>query len=153
MKWSCVSGGTCIENVLGTYNSLAECQAALVPANFTGGQCEGILYNVEVRGRVVRRSAEEPNGLTFNQVIFSGQPPNDNPYIFASLAGKITSVTATVTNGSCSVFVLYNNGAQQAEWFLGNFGYPDARFLDFRVAIVRVDGNPDNCGNPPPRCP
>ena len=88
-----------------------------------------------------------------NQIIFFGQPPNDNPYTFASLAGKITSVTATVTGGSCSVFVSYNNGTQQTNWFLGDFGYPNARFLDFRVAIVRVDGNPDNCGSLPPTCP
>lgn len=151
-KWSC-SGGVCSPDANGIYNSQAECEAALVPANFTGGQCVGVSYNVEVRGRVVRRSVEEPNGLTFNQVLFFGQPPNDNPYVFPSLMGKITSVTATVTNGSCSVFVSYNNGTQQTNWFLGDFGYSNARFLDFRVTIVRVDGLPDNCGNPPPTCP
>jgi hypothetical protein len=149
-KWSC-SGGVCSPDANGIYNSQAECEAALIPANFTGGQCPApAAYRISF-------AYEDAGGTTWYQNGFaSSQFATTNPAITGTpqgnYLGKITSVQAYVDPVYHPLLkAIFVNGvyngllAGQYTWYVVN---------NFRVyRIERVDGLPDNCGNPPPTCP
>jgi len=125
-KWSCVSGGTCVEDALGIYNSQAECQAALIPPQFSGGQCAGRLY-------------ETGATITVDGVV------NYDGY-FAVLGGAIGALF--IRDGN--YYFTYNSGAN--EYSLGGTtsgGKPRSVVLKVRP----YDGLPDTCGNLPYTCP
>ena len=160
MKWSCVSGGNCVEDVLGTYNSLAECQAALVPAPFTGGQCVSVLYELNIQFTV--------DYLNGSDVQVGGSTGNVQ---FINVPGKIISVTSPTINIYSGDFVgvvvqdiivTYTSGFQAGTLalsdinppFPASFGATKWRLNSITdITVVREDAGPDTCGNPPLQCP
>lgn len=146
MKWSCVSGGNCVEDVLGTYNSLAECQAALIPPSFIGGQCLSIQYLVGT----VFSLYDSGGGLVVTTTI-SGE-------FRQSLWGAITGVRAGRMFGTSgpfgvSFFGRDGVGAPFTLFYSTGFTSIGEYVVIESVDLERVDGNPDNCGNPPSTCP
>ena len=142
-KYSC-TGGVCAIDALGTYNSLAECEAALIPPPYTGGQCVGVPYYVFVRcsftnGDVQYCAGANPGTSSdLATYIGSGQAV---PY-----SGKILSVTSAIVGGLVEYYI---NGPLAAYFFLSG-----RTFSSFAVvSVTRVDGNPDTCGNLPSTCP
>ena len=139
-KWSCV-GGTCVEDVLGTYNSQAECEAALVPPTFTGGQCVGGSYYVQVQG--VRTS----DGSTFTSWNSGSGSPTGSPNGLTNL-GPISGLNWS-NSGSQTIWRVQTNGVDSP--FLNGFLFFNSTSLSI-IQVIRTDGI-DNCGNPPSSCP
>lgn len=171
MKWSCVSGGTCVEDVNGIYNSQAECQAALIPPSFTGGQCRNVVYRVWMvwdgkmcpsgeTGTVYGQT--EAGRMTFNT------PPTDALIREAGIriVGTQQSVRFVSYFGEFAIWVIryldVNNVFQELQFTSGvNAAEVSSCLGGFQVfgqsarifKVLREDGLPDNCGNPPSTCP
>lgn len=147
-KWSC-SGGVCSLDANGTYNSQAECEAALIPPTFSGGQSAGVNYFVRVK-------AVYPNGDTWYSM---GGNPLRNSTAFASnqkapQTGAITSVR-WIPATRATVLYLTANGVEAifGEGIIANNFtnvYPTSVTIDL---VERVDGLPDTGGNLPSTCP
>ena len=154
-KWSCVSGGTCVEDALGTYNSLAECEAALVPPSFTGGQCL-TLYRLVFRAEVIYSDFSWTPVGTFvdRNARGVGAQLNGFPGALTNIGTPYDSGTGggsgwifNVTSSTAGVFVATTD-------FLGIGSTSSVRYgLPVLISVTRDDGNPDNCGNAPPSCP
>ena len=109
------------------------------PPTFSGGQCVGVFYEVNLFVRI-----------------------NNNPFDFpawnGTLVGKITAVDTLITNLAppgnppayyVEIVVRHNDGA--ANYSLLNSGpYPSRPTVtELRVGVRRKDLQPDTCGNPP----
>jgi hypothetical protein len=153
-KWSC-SGGVCSLDANGTYNSQAECQAALIPPLFTGGQCVGKNYRIQV---AVTYTDGTFYGTLINGVLAQSTTPLTDAQMRTSgknVLGAISSVTfGTVQfNGKfIKVNGIENDGT--------SFGFALARnfntYQPLSIAVYRIittDGSADNCGDPPSTCP
>ena len=129
-KWGC-SGGVCSPNPNGIYNTQAQCEAALIPPPFQGGQCSA---NYFIQGF---RSG------SWVSLPIEGQG-------FVSVLGPIIAITYIGT-GSPSVYrfrVDRGNGLSSVVATSGfEFPFPSA------TRPLRAGGNPDNCGNLPSTCP
>jgi len=139
MKWSCVSGGSCVEDASGTYNSQAECQAALVPANFTGGQCAGVAYTILLNGTVTYAD----NGDFF--VTYTDRNEGTR-------TGPLSNLRVWARNTGNSLFLTGTANGVPFESFLASTG-GNNRPLNGSGVSITVNGSPNNCGNPPPSCP
>ena len=153
-KWKCV-GGVCIKAADGTYNSQAECEAALVPATFTGGQCVGLAYRIQV---AVTFGDGTFYGTLINGLIQQSVTPLTDVQMRASgknFAGPISSVDfGTVQYNGTYVRVngIENDGTSNGFALARSFN----TLLPLSISVVRIitfDGSADNCGNPPPTCP
>lgn len=99
---------------------------------FTGGQCQGVVYNVKIRK--IRISSGE----------------NDGEPSFL-VTGKIVGIGSNY-NASTGITTTYLEAG-------GGMGQPEIKVLDTStvgirhryeyIHIIRVDGNADNCGDPP----
>lgn len=139
-KWSC-SAGVCSLDPNGSYSSQAECEAALIPPPFTGGQCVGGLYYVQVRG--VRTS----DGSTYTSWNAGGGFITASPNGLVN-NGKITGLTWSNSLGS-TVWRVKSNGVDSV--FLNGFLFFESTSLTI-AQVIRTDGA-DNCGNLPSTCP
>jgi hypothetical protein len=139
-KWRC-SGGVCAPDPNGNYNSQAECEAALVPPTFTGGQCVGGSYYVQVQG--VRTS----DGSTYTSWNSGGGGVTTSPNGLTN-NGKITGLTWS-NSGGLTVWRVKSNGVDSP--FLNGFLFFNSTSLSI-IQVIRTDGI-DNCGNPPSSCP
>lgn len=149
-KWSC-SGGVCSLDENGIYNSQAECEAALIPANFTGGQCPApVRYKMSFAYEDAGGTTWYQNGL--GSSLFATTNPASTGTPQGSYLGKITSVQAYVDPVYHPLLkAIFINGAHNGLLAGQYTGYV---VNNFRVYLIeRVDGLPDNCGNPPPTCP
>jgi hypothetical protein len=129
-KWSCVSGGNCVPDALGVYNTEAECLAALVPPIFTGGQCVGgdlyaVIYSLN-----------------------KGGVPWQTNVQFGNLVGG--KIGGPFISGGTILFT-YNSGLNNGTISGTTVGGEPVVLTAFRVE--RQGGAPDNCGNAPPTCP
>jgi hypothetical protein len=100
-----------------------------IPAGFEGGQCDGVLYQFHAK-------LVDTNGHVY------GDNPYGNP-----VAGAISSVSTGQIGQDPTLRIIYTNPAGQGSLSLG---YTIDIFPSAQVTLVRVDGQPDNCGNPPP---
>ena len=146
-KWSC-SAGVCSLDPNGSYSSQAECEAALIPPDFNGGQCS-VPYNINYTAF----------GNTF--------PPYGEPTSLVSgsvtLTGKIRGTACIVTASGSSgqnwryVWYIYTDpipaGFPIYTDSVAGFLVSDPRGYLRIDSIVRSDGLPDNCGNLPSTCP
>lgn len=129
-KWSC-SAGVCSLDPNGIYNSQAECEAALIPPPFTGGQC--------IKAYDVYITATYPFSSPFNGV---------EQYV-GRLLGRINIFEyADPVSPQYGVAIEYESGVRGILAFDTNT--PKVTLISARV--VAVDGI-DNCGNPPSSCP
>ena len=124
----------------------------LTPPTYTGGQCEGILYNINYRDRTYNVS--NCNLVTDQDFTIQGTGALGEPYFFPTGQTVVTSC-----NG------LSNATVEQGEWRLptgsgdivlsgGVFNDPSGQAsppLSEAIinAVSRVDGLPDDCGDPP----
>jgi hypothetical protein len=130
-RWAC-SGGVCSLSPIGIYNSQAECEAALIPPPFTGGQC--------IKDYEVYITASYPFASPFNGVEqFVG---------IRNGAINISEFTTLVPSPQYGISVTWNSGANSFLYFDTN--QPGVTLISARV--VAVDGI-DDCGNAPSSCP
>lgn len=155
LKWSC-SGGVCSPDANGIYNSQAECEAALIPPPFTGGQCLGVAYAVQFL--VTFSSSPSLYGL----YIAGGNTPLQETQYTDLQMTIFTGQFETTTTGISSIgFVRRQaNGAFVTINGIDNNTFtPNQNFntsVSTSIQIVRVlrkDGLPDNCGDLPSTCP
>lgn len=103
---------------------------------FSGGQCP-TMYDVT---------------LLKNAVLGNGDPKPGYPdSITVRGMGPVEGFIITQDPGSVQViFVVFADGNDYA----GNLNLPDEEFVNCAITnIVRLDGLPDNCGDPPPETP
>lgn len=136
-KWKCISG-VCVIDSTGTYDSQAECQAALIPPPFMGGQSLDITYTITVTVRYTG---------TFGVIRTTTQS-----FFFV---GKILSVVvATYTSdGSIGKCTLVTTSTISNEVIAVAYGVAEFPYEILSVSIVRSDGLPDTGGNLPSTCP
>jgi hypothetical protein len=150
-KWSC-SGGVCSPDANGIYNSQAECEAALVPPLFTGGQCAGTLYTIVWRWRQFQTSD--------GALIYDSQASFYPTGITSDAFGKLDNFE--IVNGQ----VLAGSSNPQNGFFLGYVGDSTPKFhtgasgsfrfgtgITNEITIQSISGSPDNCGDLPSTCP
>jgi len=131
-KWKCVNG-VCVQDANGVYASLAECQAALMPSDATGGMCAGVSYTAFFTYDVFQN-----NVFQFNV--------NRNPLIV--LTGSVISSRLTTPSGSSVVYtIVHAGGTSNAQLATG------LPVITVQNLNVEIEGSPNNCGNPPPSCP
>ena len=130
-KWSCFAG-VCSPDPNGIYNSQAQCEAALIPPPFTGGQCAGIFYTVTAIDIT-------PSGYS-NPIFLTPNTP-----FTVNLSGTIGVPVQVATN---TWGIPYNSGANTH-----NRSNPFGLIGIQIISVVRADGQPDNCGNLPSTCP
>lgn len=100
----------------------------ITPPPFAGGQCEDVQYNVFARGLPA----------------FGGEITQQSGAVF----GPIVGILRTPTGGGGGVFI----GLQARDTLTTAFGVTtsEANAPSWRIInVVRVDGQPDNCGDPP----
>lgn len=107
-----------------------------VPGPFTGGQCVGVLYQVNYTYTVTDTPfSSSVNGrgpISLNVEAIPQNPPNSN------FIGEIIFWTGEPNE---SVFQVYNFSR-------------DSMTQQLTItSVVRLDGNPDNCGDPGPSIP
>lgn len=135
-SWSC-AGGVCSQTGSGPYATKAECEAALIPPPFTGGQCAGAPYT-----------------LFYNYTLREAAPPNA---IAGSGSGSKSGIgpvsgISKVDDGTFTTYsVVFANGTQFA-FSVGNASFI-VRSDELFQSVVRLDGLPDDCGNLPSTCP
>ena len=144
-KWICING-TCTKNPLGTYNSKAECEAN-VTNNFIGGQCSAS-YHVYTNG-------------TYNGIPSDFYVSNDNngdvELIIIGPIKFLQIITITITppfgGQPYDVWGLVYQDGSKAVFFNKQFEIAEiSKSSVGGLNLVRIDGNPDNCGNPDRYC-
>lgn len=104
---------------------------------FTGGQCVGVLYNVQYT-------------FEYESNFNPGVPVSVTQQPFTGIIGPIVSLTATQSGPRRFEYVAVHSGGAVTDTVLGPTTpvnttiIPGGRFW----TIIRVDGMPDNCGNP-----
>jgi hypothetical protein len=150
LKWSC-SGGVCSLDENGIYNSQAECEAALIPPPFTGGQCE-VQYKLQ---GYLRRNSSAFGNQTFGYF----DNPADSPVPLSANFGSLSigagfGGTAFISNGFGGGGVAFYNKAGVEQFSQGDINTSLLEPMTFTVVfLTRSDGLPDNCGDLPSTCP
>ena len=143
-RWSC-SGGVCSPNPSGVYTSQTQCEAALIPPSFMGGQCV-VIYTV-------RYILYQTNMAGVESLAFSGEETQNIQGAIG--AARVLLIGLTPSNGYEQVkWQIQSNGgyfqlASKAGG--GGLGVTSARVET--IFVSRLDGHPDNCGNLPSTCP
>lgn len=141
-RWKCLNG-VCIEDYSESspYATKSECEAALIPANFTGGQCVCAHYRVN---------------CSWNVIDLGGSPIATTTQL--AVWGPVTEISLVMNNSiSYGVRITARGGVSA-----GACGAPGQFTTDYRtgsgatnlrdIVITRLDGI-DNCGNLPATCP
>ena len=135
-KWKC-ENGVCVKSKFGIYNTKAECEAALIPPSFTGGQCEGVVY-------LVTAIFLDNTGAYYGGSLHYATR-------FARARGKITGIAKRIINPFLVSWVVVSS-LDGDKNILGLVGTDQAVSFT-NMTVARDDGNPDLCGNPKPTCP
>lgn len=151
--WGC-SGGICSENYLGSYNSLVDCQAALLPPIFSGGQSSGVEYAVTFRQTIISSGwgSNHLYGQTYRDVTRT----DINIFI-----GKIVSVELGIFENRSTFRVtdeqgrqtFPNDGGGSYNYYYSSYGGVYTTYDYTNIVFVRKDGIPDVGGSAPARCP
>jgi len=158
LRYAC-NNGTCYPRADGIYNTLAECNAALIPPEFMGGQ-DNVLYRIRYSfietqrdgcdGAVIRVTRREVLANSLYQGAITGITGNSTDCNFwdrnvDTLLSSIRIIHNNTQSGGQGAITLQDvtvNISQSATGFLSNFRI---------VGIIRADGQPDK--NLPSRCP
>lgn len=148
LRYAC-SDGSCYPKSSGRYATLADCQSALVPQNFTGGQCR-VQYFV-----VIQYNSKAKNLSTDTEFF------NQDNTVSQGVTGKILSISPYGDftgdpngSGTNAIKIVTEAGAilgLGASGFITNFPVEYTTTIN-NITITRVDNQPDNCGNPKPTC-
>lgn len=104
---------------------------------FRGGQCV-VEYQVQLEW-----SSGGYNGLTPYK---TGTTTSGNPTRIGPIAGIRTDASTTADGKTYYAFHVLFDGGRQSIYMGGGTPFSDARFILMR----RIDGQPDNCGDPEP---
>ena len=135
VKWKCIDG-ICTQDPSGIYATQAECNAARIPANFSGGQCVGTNYSV---------------GFTYYVYTPSGQLAAIGGGSIPGVIGAISSVSVTTFDAGFGLAL-----AARAVGSNGNNDSPPFYVIPFaanpsawsyNIEGVTPSGSPDNCGD------
>jgi len=107
---------------------------------FEGGQCEGVTYRIEGLSAVTK-SAGDPDGT--RQLIGNGNRNVIGPVGGFTLENPLNDGFRRIGIRTGVGVILVRDAPGDSVW------YSDPLF----TAIVRVDGEPDDCGNPPSEYP
>ncbi len=149
-KWSC-SAGVCLPNPNGIYNSLAQCQAALIPPPFTGGQCAKTYY---FKIRVTTNA-----GTFYAAGSNSGQSVSSTP-ISDAAARAGTPIIGPLNNISFVPFSdwsglryveLWRNGVYAGYYWQSSGVFQT--FISASITWVEPVSGADDCGSLPSTCP
>ena len=149
-KWKC-SGGVCSLDANGPYNSQAECEAARIPAGFTGGQC-ATNYEVYWRATCIRTGNFDPTQLGDVRVLVG----YSNVTGFDYFLGPLTSIGTPYEGFNKYFFFNISTGNGDIKGFTTFVGIGDTGPTGARWSVPVIDhitGSPNNCGNPPFKCP
>jgi hypothetical protein len=148
--WSC-SGGVCSPDPSGTYLSQAECEAALIPPAFSGGQCAAS-YTVTINYTTT--------------ILPAGTPVIPDTLVAPNVRGPISAVGASVissfvgdsppafTNQYCVWIRAFSSSDFLPVYYRGFVIDPTLGRLDITsVSVTRNGGLPDDCGSLPFSCP
>lgn len=106
-------------------------------AGFTGGQCPGVLYDVTVTYTIVRSIITFPPGSP------------ENKSATRRLAGAIEGLRVLNSPGLVQLAIRHA-GTESSVESIGVTPDGNTRIDNAVItSVVRVDGLPDNCGNPP----
>lgn len=133
-KWIC-SGGVCTRDPLATtgFNTKAECEASRNISPVIGGQCQ-TLYNVFASWELYSKITGNTIGTDSKTLLLIGPISSSYPEIEPSGLGS------WYLYGKCDrSFIGFNSSSENA-------------LRNLSVTVARVDGLPDNCGNPPIYC-
>ena len=113
------------------------------PAPFEGGQCDGVLYVVSASW-----ISADASGTPF--------PGTEVSYISPPLEGPITQIGSgpnpQVAN-RLQYLIKYDSGLQEIRFGNVDTTGPVKQLIVTDSLLVRSDGLPDDCGNPPPIYP
>jgi hypothetical protein len=144
-RWGC-SGGVCSKSSTGIYNSQAECEAALIPANFTGGQIAGATYNVQVVSTVDAGGGVKYVATNTSIAIF-GKVVSVTPEVIVVVPGITSRSRVAILCQSAST----TPPAVPTTIYL-DLNFPYLITWTFTINSITVIP-PDAGGNPPPTCP
>lgn len=113
-------------------NRTPDSVGGVIAPPFTGGQCPGVLYQ-----------------FTYNP---SPSPPfSGNPILSAAGRGPLTLDAGTDPNGGVFAIIRDQSGAGIAS---AGTNDPDVDSIELNITnMTRLDGQPDDCGDPPPEVP
>jgi len=148
-RWSC-SNGVCFKTSGGQYATKAQCEAALIPPSFTGGQCNVPYY---IKGYLRRNSVF--GDQTFGYFDNAAESPVPLDVLYQKLfIGPGFGGAEFVSNGVGGGGVHFYNKNGVVQFSQGDISSTLVEPMTFTVvSLQRVDGLPDNCGNAPPTCP
>jgi hypothetical protein len=139
-RWRC-SGGTCAPDANGGYSTLVECEAALIPPVFNGGQCDGIPYTATIiYDRFIGAAPTNP--------VLTGRFTT-----VVGVIGKVVYITGLASpSDGVKIVISHTDGTVQTE--VGSVSWSDNSTISIVSAtLVRTDSLPDTCGNIPSSCP
>lgn len=122
------------------------CPTDPIPSNpppFSGGQCDGVPYNGVVT--ITRASGSIQNPF---DIAFSGVPGAITGADFVNSAGNVTTIFVLGKPTTSNPSGRYGIGSLAT-----NFGAGQDINSASPNSVVRQDGAPDTCGNPPPNTP
>ncbi|MFN7810130.1 MAG: hypothetical protein ACK5QB_16395 [Pseudanabaena sp.] len=149
-KWSC-SAGVCSPNPNGIYNTQAQCEAALIPPPFTGGQCAKTYYfKIQVTTNA---------GTFYDAGSGEGSPLNLSPISDAAaragtpIMGPLNNISLVPVNAwyGLESVELWRSGAYAGYYWQSN-GVGQT-FQSASVTWVEPVSGADDCGNLPSTCP
>ena len=157
-KWSC-SAGVCSLNPNGSYSSQAECEAALIPPPFSGGQCVGNEYTVVIgavfTGGGTSRTYYFPRNLAGGSQNLAGMISFGNAQFpfFGALNNPVYSYSYSGTPTGFADF--YPGGRINYSILIFDFPvmYSLVEGSEFVAAVVNRTNPSDPCGNLPSSCP
>ena len=126
------------------------------PPDFSGGQCDGILYGVRYQTAII--SGGTLAGWSADQQTTSNAPVGAIQSVDLYVSGQLAPTLEHWSFNGSGVPPVFNNANRP--YFLrivDSVGVKDVaigtasgkRFIEF----FRIDGQPDNCGNPPSQYP
>lgn len=150
-RYSCSGGGVCVLDAFGSYSSLAQCQAALIPPPFTGGQCAKTYY--------FKIQVTTDAGTFYDAGSGNGSPVNTSPISDAAarggtpIMGPLNNISFVPFSGGSGLtrVELWRSGAYAGYFWLSSGAFQT--FISASVTWVEPVSGLDNCGNLPSTCP
>ena len=149
-KWSCFAG-VCSPDPNGIYNTQAECESALIPPPFTGGQCaKNYYFKIQFTTNLnTYYGAGSINGQNLLTTQMSDAEARAGTPIMGPLNN--TSFVPQPSFSDARTILLYNNGVYTGfNWLV----FPAFQtFISASVTWVEPVSGADDCGNLPSTCP
>ena len=149
-KWSCFAG-VCSPDPNGIYNSQAQCEAALIPPPFTGGQCAKDYY---FKIQVTTNAGTFYAAGSGNGSFMSSSPISDAAARGGTpLMGPLNNISLVPFSDGTGLrrVELWRSGAYVGYLWLAADAFQT--FISASVTWVEPVSGADDCGNLPSTCP